>query len=71
LTSIILEDLGKGLAHMFAKSIEPHIAADARRKTRSIGLTERSYEGVAALLANLAVQVPATVIEARLTVFRH
>src|SRR5271157_69862 len=52
-----------------AQCIQPRIAANTRRKIRPIGLAQRLDQCVTTLLTDLAVSIPATLIQPRIALF--
>lgn len=53
------------------KRVELHVAAHARSKVVAVGLAQRVDTSCTVLVANLPVVVPATIIEAGVTILRH
>jgi hypothetical protein len=68
-----LDDFRERGTRPVAQGVEPHIAADTRREIGAVGLAQRTHQGVPTLVADFAIHIPATVIEAgsAVSVFRH
>ena len=58
-------------AHAFTQHVEAHVAADAGREVGPVGLAQSAHEGVATLLANLAILVAAAIIQAAIVVLSY
>jgi hypothetical protein len=53
------------------KGVKLHIASNAWREAIAVGLTQRIYTRTSILMANLSVDVAATIVKPRVTMLRH
>src|SRR5258708_3450537 len=68
----LLQQLAERLrSRPFQKRVELHVAAHARSKVVAVSLAQRVDASCTVLVANFAIGVPATIIEARVTILRH